>query len=340
MIAQAPSYRHLIHLTDDTGVLEHALGGVPRRRNGYCLDDNARALMIVSRADSALDSVSSLAQTYLAFVADAQAPDGTCHNRLGYNRLWEDEPGTGDCWGRCVWGLGVAATRHPDPALRRDALACFEISAACRSPHPRAMAFAALGAAEVSRALPGNDASTGLLRATAAQAGRPASDEAWPWPEPRLTYANAVLPQAMIAAGWALNDRRLCSDGLLLLEWLLGAETRNGHLSPTPVGGRSAGEASPAFDQQPIEAAALADACALAWDLTGDPHWERGVALAVKWFLGDNDAGVAMYDPSTGGGYDGLTPTGRNINQGAESTLAAISTFQQGCRLTRHKGLS
>jgi hypothetical protein len=194
------------------------------------------------------------------------------------------------------------------------------------------MAFAALGAAEVAVARPGDTSSRALLVAAGAKIGHPARDEAWPWPEPRLTYANAVVPDALIAAGSALDDDRLVDDGLYLLEWLLDAETRDNHLSVTPVGGWGPGEDRLIFDQQPIEAAALADACARAHACTGHPRWLAGVELAVGWFHGCNDAGLPLLDPSTGGGYDGLTVTGCNTNQGAESTLALISTAQHGRR--------
>lgn len=338
----AASYEHLIRLSDDTGLFEHALGAVPRRGCGYCLDDNARALVVVSRAVSAPAAVAGLAERYLAFVAHAQAPDGACHNRLGYDRRWEDEATTGDWWGRALWGLGVTAAQHGDAWIREGALTCFQLSALRRSPYARAMAFASLGAAEVLRAYPDNTAALALLTSVATQAGRPGQDRAWPWPETRLSYANAVLPEALIATGGALHDVQLQQDGLDLLEWLLAAETRDGHLSPSPVGGRSrpdhfpgGGSATgpPAFDQQPIEAAALADACARAFQLTGDTRWADGARLVAGWFLGDNDSGVAMHDVNTGGGYDGLEPTGCNTNQGAESTLALISTLQQAQRL-------
>jgi hypothetical protein len=136
-----------------------------------------------------------------------------------------------------------------------------------------------------------------------------------------------------MAAGWGLGDDRLVDDGIRLLEWLLESETVDGHLSLTPVGGWGPGEPRPGYDQQPIEAAALADACTRAFVLTGDGHWVGAVGRAVSWFLGDNDAGIPMSDPDTGGGYDGLERGGRNDNQGAESTLALVSTLQQGATL-------
>ena len=331
------SFDHLLRLSDETGLLEHARGAVPRRGFGYCVDDAARGLVVVSRERDAEAPVAKLAERYLSFLAHAQAPDGRCRNRLSYDRRWEDEPGLGDWWGRALWGLGTAAARHGDRWVRDGALECFERGARCRSPSPRAMAFATLGAAEVVGVHPSHAAARAVILATVEIIGRPsrtsARSGAWPWPEPRLSYANAVLPEALIAAGVALADEGILADGLDLLGWLLDTETLGDHLSVTPVGGWGPGEARPGFDQQPIEAAAIADACARALTITRDPRWSGGVDRAVGWFLGDNDSGVAMYDPRTGGGYDGLTPADRNTNQGAESTLALISTLQQSHRL-------
>jgi hypothetical protein len=148
-----------------------------------------------------------------------------------------------------------------------------------------------------------------------------------------LAYANAAWAEGLMAAGWGLRDDRLIGEGIGLLEWLLATEIAGEHLSLTPAGGWGPGEARPGFDQQPIEAAALADACGRAFDLTGDERFAGGVAKAVAWFVGDNDAHTPMFDPGTGGGYDGLEPDGRNENQGAESTIALIATLQQGVLL-------
>ena len=158
-------------------------------------------------------------------------------------------------------------------------------------------------------------------------------DASWPWPEPRLAYANGVLPEAMIAAGAALDDSTLCQRGLDLLAWLLAVETAEGHLSPTPVAGRGPEDAKPGFDQQPIEVSSLADACARAAVVDANEIWRDGVRAAAAWFMGDNDANEPMWDPTTGGGYDGLHADGVNNNQGAESTLAVISTMQHARRL-------
>jgi len=152
---------------------------------------------------------------------------------------------------------------------------------------------------------------------------------AWPWPEDRLSYANAAIPEAMLAVGTAIDRPQLIADGLILLEWLLERETLNGHLSVTPVGGSGPGDRAGQFDQQPIEVAAMADACSRAYNLTGEQRWADVVQLSMGWFEGDNDSRHVMWDPATGGGFDGLTAVGPNLNQGAESTLAFISTCQQ-----------
>ena len=198
------------------------------------------------------------------------------------------------------------------------------------------MAFAALGAAEVLAVLPDHREARALMTAVAIAVGRPAVDEAWPWPEPRLSYANAALPEALLAAGAVLDSPSLVADGLRLLGWLLDGQIRDGHLSVVPAGGRGPGETGPAFDQQPIEVAALADACARAYLIAGRPRWAEGTELAAAWFLGVNDSGTPMRDPVTGGGFDGLQRVGRNENQGAESTLALLSTLQQARSMARH----
>jgi len=146
-----------------------------------------------------------------------------------------------------------------------------------------------------------------------------------PWQLPR--------PEAVIVAGWKLGRDRVLRNGLRMLKWLLTVETRDGHLSVVPAGGWGPGEVRPAFDQQPIEVAALSDACMRAATITGDTSWLAGVEMSVAWFLGINDAGVPMVDEQTGGGCDGLGRTGRSRNQGAESTLAMLSVMQQGRRL-------
>lgn len=326
-------FQHLQRMTDEVGLLEHAKGIVPRYEHGYCVDDVARGLVVVCREPSPSAELLALAHRYLSFLAQAQAPDGGFHNRLGIDRRWHDQPGTEDWWGRALWGLGTAALRGPAAEIRAESLARFTQGARACSPWPHAMAFAALGAAEVLDGWPDHVQARALLARAAAIIGEPPEDPGWPWPEPRLSYGNASIAEAVIVAGWKLGDAVVLRNGLRMLEWLLATETRNGHLSVVPAGGWGPGETRPAFDQQPIEVAALADACARAVTVTGDRGWLAGVEMCVAWFLGDNDTKVALLDEQTGGGCDGLTRTGRNGNQGAESTMAMISVLQQGNRL-------
>jgi hypothetical protein len=322
-----PAFEHVLRLTDERGMFEHADGIVPRRDHGYCLDDVARALVVVCRQRPTTSTLDKLAGQYLSFVLRAQAPNGRCHNRLDRHGQWEDRPGTGDWWGRALWGLGTAMARGPR-SIRAAAARGFDAGIMLRSPFLHPMAFAALGAAEVLAVRPRHDGALRLLSDFAAQAGHVRTDSAWPWPMPRLTYANAAIAEAAIAAGAALGDQPVLANGLALLGWLLDVETSGGHLSVTAAGGWGPGEHRATYDQQPIEAAALADACQRALALTADDRWASGLERAIAWFHGDNDRGVVLYDPATGGGYDALTSQGRNTNQGAESTLAMIATMQ------------
>jgi hypothetical protein len=340
LVAPAPDFVHLARMTDHRGLFEHADHAVPRPEHGYCTDDMARLLVVASREPDPDPVVSGLAATALRFLVAAQGEAGDTHNRMGLRGAWHDRRSVDDCWGRSLWGFGTAAARGPDGTVRQTALAHFERGAERRSPWPRTMAFAALGAAEVVGTYGEHHRALSLL-ADAAEVicrGRGHDRGSWPWPEPRLSYANAVLPEALIAAGDALERESLRDLGLELLGWLLDQETIDGHLSVTPTGGRGPGDPRPGYDQQPIEVAALADACARAADVAADGPWITGLIAAVDWFLGDNDAGTPMWDPTTGGGYDGLQADGPNLNQGAESTLALVSTLQHGSRLAAAAG--
>jgi hypothetical protein len=322
----------LLRLADDTGVREHARYELPRPEHGYCVDDNARAIPVLAR--NGRDAASALLVRCVRFVLAAQTSDGSFHNRCGAAGRWLDVAGTGDHWGRALWALGWLAARPRLGAARR-ARDAFLRGARLRNPHPRSMAYAALGGAELWPVVAARDRPVvdRLLADAAATIGASRPDADWPWPEPRLTYANGRLPEALIAIGHALGDHRHMQAGLGLLRWLADTESHDGIMSFTPVGGRGPGDARPAFDQQPIEAWALAEACARAWTVTADATWAAVVERCVRWFLGDNDAGVPLLDTGTGGGCDGLHVDGRNANQGAESTLAMIATLQVARRV-------
>lgn len=323
-----PVFDHLARLTDSRGIFEHALLSAPRIDHGYCVDDVARGLVVVCREPMPDQRLRELAHVYLDFVLSALEPTGMCHNRMAVDGEWRDDASVGDWWGRAVWALGVAAVHAHTAGMRARALVGFRVAAGQRSPHVRAMVFAALGAAEVLSARAEEPAARSLASDAVRTIGPPGGDPTWPWPEPRLTYGNAALAEALIVSGAALGDGRVSGRGLELLEFLIGVETCDGHLSVTPVGGRGRDESGPRFDQQPIEVAAIADACASAYRLTQDVDFVAGIRLAWQWFLGNNDSSTPMFDSETGAGYDGLEAGGRNLNQGAESTLAMLSTAQ------------
>jgi len=318
---------HLVRMSDERGLFEHALGSARRVEHGYCTDDNAR-LLVVTSGERDVGDARRLSRLALEFVLDAQAPDGRVRNRMDAHGTWTDRPSTNDCWGRAVWGLGVAARRHRDAAVRQWAADAVERSLVRRSTSPRAMAFAVLGACEVVAADAGHRTARAVL-ADFADGFPAAPSPRWPWFEKRLSYANAVLPEALIAAGAALGRTEDVERGLALLGWLVDVQTRDGHLSVVGNRGRGPADTGPQFDQQPIEVAGLADACGRAFELTRDARWAGVVVAAARWFDEDNDTGAVMVDPVSGGAYDGLEPAGVNRNQGAESTLAFVSTMQR-----------
>jgi hypothetical protein len=321
--------RHLSRMTDDRGIFEHALHEHPRFEHGYCTDDNARLLVVAARAEKETQEAQILERVAARFVLESIREDGLCHNRMSFERMWQDTASSDDCWGRAIWGLGTAVAHSNDTEVRNRCFDAFAVAAQARSFSLRAMCFATIGAGEVLQVDPGNKAAQELLLdMTSMFVFHPDGKGQWKWPESRLTYSNALLPEAMMVCGSLLDDSQLQTRGLNLLEWLLETETLGDHLSVTPVGGRGLDDKGPQFDQQPIEVAAIADAAMRAAILTGDDSWERVVEMAVNWFLGNNDSGHSMIDLDTGGGYDGLHIDGVNLNQGAESTLAMVSTMQ------------
>jgi hypothetical protein len=324
----APSLRHVARLTDEIGVTEHARFEQPRPELGYCTDDAGRALALVSRLPSDPDA-HRIATASLGFLARANTGAASFRLRCDAHGRWTGDGPSDDASGRALLGLGTAAARAPWPDVRAEALELFDQADGFRSPYPRARAYAALGAIEVLASYPRHAGAARLCTSAVDLLSGCPDDPAWPWPEPRLTYANALIPDGALAVAVATGRDRDVAKALVLLEWLVAEESRGGRFSFTPVGGRGPGERRPAFDQQPIEAWSMADACARAYSVTGEPRWTRWIERAGRWFLGDNDIGVPVFDPISGGGFDGLEPDGVNRNQGAESTLAFLATMAQ-----------
>ena len=323
-----PDFAHLLAMTDQYGTYEHALFASPRREHGYCTDDVARVLVVTARERFPSAEVQNLARASLRFVAAAQGHLGDCKNRRDSTGTWTDAPSLEDCWGRSLWGLGEAV-RSRDPWLSGRATNLFERGARQRSPWLRSTAFAALGASAVLASSPQNRSARLLLTDAAVMLDLPQGRSDWPWPEERLSYADAAVVEAMLAVGNALGEASLLGRGLELLAWLLDRQTNEGHLSVTPVGGSGPGDPAGRFDQQPIEVAALAEACARA--LRSRPATRPGCSACAAAWIGSSARTTPVRScgtPPRAVASTGLRQGEPNLNQGAESSLAFLSTCQ------------
>ena len=319
---------HLARLCDANGIFEHAKLDRPRVECGYCTDDAGRLLALTTQLSRDPHSL-RLSQVAVGFLERAHIGGGQFRLRQSEDGSWTEDALSDDAVGRALLGLGTAAAWSPWADVRARALALFEQAATFRSEHPRATAYAALGAVELLRAEPTHERARRLVGDAADQLPRAQPADVWPWPEARLSYANAVLPEAGLSVAIATRSQRGVNEALGQLSWLVDQEMSDGHFSFTPVGGRGPGATKPTFDQQPIEAWAMTSACANAFAHTNDLRWAEAGWAAGSWFLGNNDAGVAVFNPLTGGGFDGLECNGVNLNEGAESSLAFVATMHR-----------
>jgi glycosyltransferase involved in cell wall biosynthesis len=330
------NFDHLRALTDDTGLIQHATFDVPRYQEGYCLDDNARALLLMTLLEEtsiARPRQSRVASArYLAFVAYAfNSENGRFRNFMSYSRTWLEAAGSEDSHGRAVWALGTVVGRSAEPSRSSLARELFHAALPVLTSFssPRAWAYSLLGLNEYLRAFRG-DSGAQLMRQALVEKlyalYRLHATPEWPWFEEFLTYSNARLSQAMITSGEAMGSEEISGVGLRSLAWL--AETQispEGHFAPTGSNGfHQKGQPRADFDQQPVEAAAMVSASLDALRVSGDPRWARYGRSAFDWFLGHNHLRLALYDASTGGCRDGLHRDRVNENQGAESTLSFL----------------
>jgi glycosyltransferase involved in cell wall biosynthesis len=335
--------KHFNRLTDDTGMLQHAIFTIPNNAEGYTTDDNARALVFavlleqmgkeqLGRGQCRVPAQDSSFR-YLAFLQHAFNPEkGRFKNFLAYDRHWNEAEGSEDCHGRALWGLGAVLGRSRDEGLRCAAGRLFEVSlpAVMEFNSPRAWAYALLGIQEYLDSYPGDrDAQKirSVLGTRLLEMYESIRTSDWKWFENILAYGNARLPQAMLLVGSACSDDRMVSVGLEALNWLTEAQrcATNGYF--VPIGSQGfyrQGEEKARFDQQPLEAAGAVSACLQAYRTTGDSRWRSEAWSAFNWFLGDNDLQLPLYDSVTGGCRDGLHPDRANENQGAESTLSFL----------------
>ncbi|HOJ60749.1 MAG TPA: glycosyltransferase [bacterium] len=333
--APQPKLDHIIRLTDDVGILQHAKYIVPDRDHGYCTDDNARALIAVMMAQEMIadgETITNLACTYLSFLHHAfNEENGRFRNFMGYDRHWLEEVGSEDSHGRAVWGLGEAVALAETNDLRAAAQELFEKAflALWDFRSPRAWAFALVGIHAFLSRFGGHSEVRRLRERLAGQLMRLYREQAsedWPWIENILTFANGKISQALLLSGRALGDAEMQQAGLRSLEWLMEIQTDpKGHFVPVgnkgwyPRGGEKA-----RFDQQPIEALSMIEACREAYETTRDSKWISQAQRCLEWFLGRNDLKAMLYDHKTGGCCDGLQADGPNRNQGAESTLVCF----------------
>ncbi|CAN5896543.1 glycosyltransferase family 4 protein [soil metagenome] len=340
--ADLPAWRidHLERLTDATGIFQHATYTIPNFAEGYCIDDNARALLLtVLLEELGQDGpeVHRLAATYAAFLqAGFDRDQRRFRNFMGYDRRWLEVVGSEDCHGRALWALGACVGRSRRPDLPSWAASHFElaIQPVPEMSSPRAWAFGLLGIQEYLRRF-GGDRIAGQVRAALVARlvdlyDRTASPD-WPWFEEVLSYDNARLPQALIVAGRDGGDPRALEVGLQALGWLVQIQRApRGHFRAIGCHGFYRKGQSPArFDQQPIEASATVSGCLEAFRATQEAAWLHEARSAFEWFLGRNDLGQELYDPTTGGCCDGLQEDRINRNQGAESTLAFLLTLAE-----------
>jgi hypothetical protein len=326
-----PPLDHVLTLTDDVGIIQHARESVPDRSTGYCTDDVARGLIVslmrLRRVANDADAL-RLAAIYLAFLYDARLADGRFHNFMSYGRAWLDEVGTHDSCGRAMWSLGYAARFAPRESWRRVSAQLLDRALGCVDwlEYPRAQSYAVLGITHALRA----DATPtrtraleSLTRSLVARYEREHQPD-WEWFEPTMTYDNARLPEALLRGGLALDDRHLLEIGRSTLQFLERTVFEDGIFVPIGNDGwyRRGGPRA-RFAQQPLEASAMVDAELAAFDAFADPAHRAAAAIAGAWYNGKNLLGATM--AHGGGCYDGLEADGPNLNMGAESTLAYLA---------------
>jgi glycosyltransferase involved in cell wall biosynthesis len=331
---------HLNALTDDTGILQHAIFTIPNRAEGHTTDDNARALIFAIMLEQFSDKRGELglgapgfSARYLSFLEHAFNPaNGRFRNFLSYDRRWNEPVGSEDCHGRTLWSLGTVLGRSTDQGLRSAAGRLFESSlpAALEFHSPRAAAYTLLGIQEYLNAFPGDrDAqrSRSVLGRRLLEMYESIRRPDWKWFEDVVAYGNARLPQALLVVGSACADDHMITDGLEALDWLMKEQHCETEDHFVPIGSQGfyrRGEEKARFDQQPIEGAGAVSACLEAYRITGENRWRNEAWFAFNWFLGDNDLQLPLYDSVTGGCRDGLHPERANQNQGSESTLSFL----------------
>jgi hypothetical protein len=336
---------HFLSMCDDTGLFQHAVHSVPDRRHGYCVDDNARALLLACALNEPGEKplAELLTARFAAFVQHAWNPDsGRFRNFMGFDRTWLEEQGSEDSHGRTLWALGECARSDSSVSRRRWAAALFAqaLPTVKTFRSPRAAAFTLLGL-DAYCAVVLDDRHAGKIRHLLADrlmsSLKSVETPDWRWFEEGLAYDNARLPQALIVTGLATRTPGYVDAGLRSLRWLMTVQTTStGQFRP--VGTASFGELRippRAFDQQPVEATATIAACLAAWRADDDAEWKTTATRAFSWFLGCNDLSVSLVDTETGSCRDGLHPDRANENRGGESVVCYLLGLAEIRQLAR-----
>jgi glycosyltransferase involved in cell wall biosynthesis len=341
---------HFLSMCDDTGLFQHAVHCVPDRSHGYCVDDNARALLLACALNSPgeLRLSEELTSRFAAFVQHAWNPDTRrFRNFMGFNRCWLEDSGSEDSHGRTLWALGVCALNDANLSRRTWAASLFAeampTAEALRSP--RAWAFVLLGLDAYCAAI-ASDLRAARLRLVLADRliaiFNAVETTDWVWFEEGLAYDNARLPQALILAGMATETPAYVETGLRSLRWLVTQQTTAaGQFRPVGTAGFGERRQQPkAFDQQPLEATATISACLAAWRADHNIDWKVEATRVFAWFLGSNDLSISLVDLETGSCRDGLHPDRPNENRGGESVvsyLLGLSEIRQIARLSESR---
>ena len=324
-----PTLRHLQRLSDECGIIQHARFCCPDYGSGYCTDDNSRALIAVMRYNrwSCHDDADALLMRYLAFLHFTQHADGSMRNFVSYARMYLDGRGSQDCQGQTLWALGEASA-YPKESIAPLAAEMFRqlLPYITTDFPPHSLAYALLGLCAHAAYDPGfAQRAARPLAAALREHYRSARTNGWDWFLPILTYANARLPQALLLAGQLLDDDVLRVIGLRTLDFLRRETFCNNQFSPVGCfGWYRRGETRAEFDQQPIDAGAMVEACCTAYQVTQQTEYIEDAITAMGWFYGRNVHGLSLYDAQSGGCHDGLQCDGVNANQGAESTIVHL----------------
>lgn len=325
---------HLKRLTDGTGLIQHAKYIVPDRHTGYCLDDNARAMMLCAGAFAQLksDDAKEMLSTYLSFTHFMQTADGKFHNFMDYQRDFSDEVGSDDSFGRALRALGYIIWRPPKDAYRSLALDCFKKALPnVKGLNLRGKALSMLGLIDYLRCYQNDEGISILLKDCADDLvrmydNRP--DEAWRWFEDILCYDNAIMSLALFQTYDILHDEKYLQVARETLAFLEKNTFQDGHLSIIGSDGwYTRGGPRASYDQQPIDAAAMVLAFQAAYRVTQDKEYLKKMRQSFYWFLGENDMSMSIYDYETKGCADGLLAEGVSLNQGGESTVSFFTAL-------------